>query len=64
MGKKQLPILGELNTPGGAGEESCIHGLLQFSDRLADRGLADKKLVSGVRNIAGQGDRVEDTIEG
>ena len=64
MGEKQFPVFGQLDPPGGPGKESRVHRLLQLSDRLADCGLADKEFVGGVRDVAGQGDRVENAVEG
>ena len=64
MGEKQLPVFGQLDPPGGPGKESRVHRLLQLSDRLADCGLADKKIVCSVGDVAGQGDRVENAVEG
>ena len=63
VGIQQFSVLGQLDAPGGAGEKSAAHRLLQLPDSLADGGLADKKLVRGPGDIPGTGDRVKNPVE-
>ena len=64
MGKKQGAVLGELHAPGASGKQGNSQGLLQLLDGSADGRLTDKKLVSGLGDVAGEGGDIENTLEG